>query len=399
MPKTSAWHSMFQRGESILKVYPFARLPGPALAAVKWFSITIAVVAVVSVLQLSTRRARAPAAATRAEPVRSLPLTLAGEGGRFSLGWDREAPAIQAGECGVLWIADGGIHRRVILDASQLRAGKLFYWSVNKDVSFEIKMSEGKNRSGETVCGNNATSLLQAAEGPARRKRRAERTPSRNRLNTVHMAQRRATEATSLAQNFTQEKELAATIPAPAEQPIPAPPMPVRVPADQPEAAAPAPPPQPPRRVTLAAGTLIQARMIEPLSTERNQAGDTFTAALDQPQVADGLVIAERGARLEGRVVQSERAGRVKALSELTIELTQLNTSDRQRLAIETETFAKHGETSKGEEAAKGGTVAAIGAGGVMGTRGKAVEIRPETKISFRLKNSITVTERQNAGR
>jgi hypothetical protein len=175
--------------------------------------------------------------------------------------------------------------------------------------------------------------------------------------------------------------------------------MPVRVPADQPEAAAPAPPPQPPRRVTLAAGTLIQARMIEPLSTERNQAGDAFTAALDQPQVADGLVIAERGARLEGRVVQSERAGRVKALSELTIELTQLNTSDRQRLAIETETFAKHGETSKGEEAAKGGTVAAIGAGGVMGTRGKAVEIRPETKISFRLKNSITVTERQNAGR
>ena len=423
MPKTSAWHSVFQRGESILKVYPFARLPEPALAAVKWFAITIAVVAVVPVLLLSTRKAPAPGAPTRAEPVPSIPLTLTREGGRLSLRWDREAPAIQAGQCAILWIADGAIHRRLILAASQLRAGKLFYWPVNKDVSFEIQMSAGSNRSGETVCGNDATALLEPAERPAGREQRAERTASRNRLNTVHMAQRRATEATSLAQNFTQKKEPAATIPAPAEQPIPATPAPVRVPANQPEAAAPGPPPQPPRSVTLAAGTLIQARTIEALSTERNQAGDSFIAALDQPQVADGLVIAERGARLEGRVVQSERAGRVKGLSELAIELTQLNTSDRQRLAIETETFAKHGETLKSEDAGKVGTVATIGAvigviagggkgagigaaaggaagaGGVMGTRAKAVEIRPETKISFRLKNSITVTERQNAGR
>jgi len=45
-----------------LRANPFARLPGPALAAVKWFSIAIAVVAVVPVLLLSTRKAPAPAA-------------------------------------------------------------------------------------------------------------------------------------------------------------------------------------------------------------------------------------------------------------------------------------------------------------------------------------------------
>jgi hypothetical protein len=228
--------SAFQRGESILKVYPFTRLSGLALAVVTSFSISISVVAVVSVLLLSTRKARAPAAATRAEPVRSLPLTLAAEGGRLTLGWDRGAPAIQAGECGVLWIADGAIRRRVILDATQLHSGKLFYWPVNKDVTFEIEVPEGKNRSGETVCGNSASSPpLQSAEGPTRRKQRAERTASRNRPNTVRMAQRQRIESrqsedvsgykntrikSSNPPAFTiaGESQLAATLPVPAVQ-------------------------------------------------------------------------------------------------------------------------------------------------------------------------------------
>jgi hypothetical protein len=185
--------SAFQQGESILKANPFARLSGLTLASVKWFSVAIAVVAVVSVLLLSTRKA--PAVATTSEPVRSVPLTLAGEGGRLTLGWDRGAPAIQAGDCGVLLIADGGIHRRVILDASQLRTGKLFYWTVNKDVSFEIKMSEGKSGSGEAVCENNATSLPQPAEPPAHQKQQAERTVPRSRPNIVHMAQRQSSKS------------------------------------------------------------------------------------------------------------------------------------------------------------------------------------------------------------
>jgi hypothetical protein len=163
---------------------------------VKWTAITIAVVAVVvPLLRLSTRRAPAPAAATRAEPVRSLPLTVTGDGGRLSLRWDREAPAIRAGQCGVLWISDGGIHRRVILDASQLRAGKLFYWSTNSDVSFQMQVSVGNDRSGETVCGNSAPSLLQSAEGPARREPRAERRAARNRPNTVYVAGRQSIES------------------------------------------------------------------------------------------------------------------------------------------------------------------------------------------------------------
>jgi hypothetical protein len=169
----------------------------------------------------------------------------------------------------------------------------------------------------------------------------------------------------------------------------------------------------------LTAGTLIPTRTVEGLSSDRNQAGDGFTATLDAPLVVNGLVIAERGAHLEGKVVQADKAGRVKGVSELSIELTQLTTSDGQHVPIETESFIKHGQTSKKEDAAKigggaalgaiigaiagGGTGAAIGTavggaagtGTVIGTRGKAVAIAPETRISFRLKSAVTLTERR----
>ena len=205
---------------------------------------------------------------------------------------------------------------------------------------------------------------------------------------------------------------------APAARPEPVTPEPT--PAVQPVPEPPAPPPPPaPRQVTLTAGTLIPARTVEGLSSDRNQAGDGFTATLDAPLVVNGLVIAERGAHLEGKVVQADKAGRVKGVSELSIELTQLTTSDGQHVPIDTESFVKHGQTSKKEDAAKigggaalgaiigaiagGGTGAAIGTavggaagtGAVIGTRGKAVAIAPETRISFRLKNTVTLTERR----
>ena len=230
-----------------------------------------------------------------------------------------------------------------------------------------------------------------------------------------HAVRSERPEPVQIAQNAPPSPPVVAETPAPVAPTVtPEPPAQVAPPA------APAPPPPPPQ-VTLAAGTLITVRTVEALSSERNQTGDTFTATLDQPLVADGFVIAERGARLEGRIVSAQRAGRVTGVADLSIELVQLKTSDGQRVAIETQTFVKHGETSKGQDAARIGTVAAIGAvigavagggkgaaigagaggaagaGTVMGTRGKAAVLPPETKISFRLRNSITLTERQPA--
>lgn len=172
--------------------------------------------------------------------------------------------------------------------------------------------------------------------------------------------------------------------------------------------------------VTLPAGTVLHVRLNQSLSSNENEDGDTFSGVLDEPLVANGFVIAERGSRVDGRVISSEKAGRVKGLSQLSIALFQLYTSDNQKIAISTDDFAKTGESSKKSDAAKvgigagvgaalgaifgGGKGAAIGAatgggagaGTVLLTRGKPAEISVETKIPFRLREDVRITENLN---
>ncbi len=178
------------------------------------------------------------------------------------------------------------------------------------------------------------------------------------------------------------------------------------------------PPPPKPNTVTIPSGTTVSIRLGETLNTERNQPGDSFTGALDRPLVIDGFAIAERGARAQGRIVELERSGKVRGVARLAIELTSIKTSDGQTIRIRTSAFNKEAEESKTSDAAKvgggaalgaiigaiagGGKGAAIGAGaggaagagGVMLTRGKPAELRVETQVSFRLSESVTVTER-----
>lgn len=195
-----------------------------------------------------------------------------------------------------------------------------------------------------------------------------------------------------------------------------------RGPQPTPEAQAnPAPltPPQP-HVVTLAAGTSIYIRLGETLSTEHSYPGDTFRATLEQPIVLDGFIIADRGSKVLGQIVNSERAGRVRGVSDLNLSLTEISTTDGQQVRITTDSFEKHGPSSKGADAAKiaggaalgaiigalggGGKGAAIGAGAggaagtgaVLATRGKAAVVAAETLMQFRLTNPVTITEKFN---
>jgi hypothetical protein len=216
--------------------------------------------------------------------------------------------------------------------------------------------------------------------------------------------------------------EVPKTEPAPvAELAPPPPPAPAAAPEPPPPPApAPAPEPEPrqPRSVTLTAGTLLTVRLSETLSSDRNQAGDTFQAVLDQPLVIDNLVIAEKGSRVTGRIRDIEEAGRVKGLSRMVLELTNLNTSDGQNILIRTEGFERKGPESKEEDVKKVGAGAAIGAiigaiagggkgaaigaaaggaagGGVVAaTRGKPAVLESETRISFRVDQPVTITEK-----
>jgi hypothetical protein len=210
--------------------------------------------------------------------------------------------------------------------------------------------------------------------------------------------------------------------PAPAPAPVIEAPKPepavVRQEPAAPPAPAPAPaPPQAPT-VTLSAGMLIPVRLLDGLSSERNAPGDTFLATLDHELVADGFVIAERGARVEGRVVSSSRGTRTKGGAALTVELTRLHTSDGQRVAIHTDAFDKQMEPDRRQDAEKiaggaiigaaigaiagGGKGAAVGAGAgggigagdVLLTR-KPAALPSETRLSFRLSAPVTLTEQR----
>jgi len=174
------------------------------------------------------------------------------------------------------------------------------------------------------------------------------------------------------------------------------------------------------KTVTIPAGTLLSVRVDEKLSSSTSQTGDSFRATLDGPLVVDGAVIAERGARIEGRVAEADRGGKVKGTASLALELVRLNTSDGQRVRLQTEGFTKAAEKSTKKDAMKvgigaglgaaigaiagGGKGAAIGAGvggaagtgAVMASRGEAAEIPAETRLTFRLREPITLTEKFN---
>lgn len=215
-----------------------------------------------------------------------------------------------------------------------------------------------------------------------------------------------------------------APVASPAPVARPAQPEPVAAPA-APEPAPAAPPvspaPEPPRQphsVTIPAGTLITVRLAETLTTERQQTGDVFLATLDQPLVADGFAIAERGAKVKGTVAESQQSGRVRGLALISLQLTSLHTSDGQEVRISTERFSKQADKSVGDDAKKvgigaalgaaigaiagGGKGAAIGAGvggaagagTVAATRGKPAELPVETRLTFRLAEPVTITER-----
>jgi hypothetical protein len=221
------------------------------------------------------------------------------------------------------------------------------------------------------------------------------------------------------AQNTPPPVQSAAPDPTPAPAPAPEPPPPA--PAQQQVVAAPEPPPPPPpRQITLTVGFLIPVRLIDGLTTERTNTGDTFTASLDNPLVVNGLVIAERGARAEGRVVASDKGGKVKGVAYLSIELTRVHLSDGQTISLVTDSFEKHAQQTHTTDAAKvgggaalgaiigaiagGGKGAAIGAGAgggigagdVLLTRGKPAVLPSETRITFRVSQPVTVTEKRS---
>jgi hypothetical protein len=173
------------------------------------------------------------------------------------------------------------------------------------------------------------------------------------------------------------------------------------------------PAPRQPHSVTIPAGALITIRLADTLSSSKNHAGDAFSATLDQPLVVDGFAVAERGAHIEGRVIDTGQSGK-----DLALQLIKLHTSDGQDVPLNTEKITREGSQDTGRQTgekvgggaligavigaiAGGGKGAAIGAGagGAAGggvaaaTHRKPAQRLVETRLTFRLAQPVTLTE------
>jgi hypothetical protein len=205
--------------------------------------------------------------------------------------------------------------------------------------------------------------------------------------------------------------------PPPPDQTGPLPPAPT------PQYQQPAPPPyvrtRPanlPDALTIPAGTVIQIRTTDWLSSEKSQTGDVFIATLVQPIVVDGWVVMRRNQNIIGHVTDAKKAPRGGGVSKLQLDLSQLTLVDGQLVPVQTTLLNASAGTSNGRAAAAvglttgtgaaigagfgGGPGAAIGAGagftagvlGVLFTRGKPTIVPPEDVLTFKLENPLTIS-------
>jgi hypothetical protein len=168
-----------------------------------------------------------------------------------------------------------------------------------------------------------------------------------------------------------------------------------------------------PRRVMLPAGTPIFVRTGQALHSNAMLPGQAFECYLDAPLFQNEMMIADRGARVEARVVESDAAGKISGQSRLALQLIRIATVDGKTLDVHTTTQSLSGGTSYGKDAARiatgaaigaligglanGGRGAAIGAGAGAGggaiwtlnTRGPQVVIPSETQLQFQLTTPV----------
>ena len=195
----------------------------------------------------------------------------------------------------------------------------------------------------------------------------------------------------------------------PQQQPAYAPPPPAAEPAY-----APPPAPAQPTTVRVPNGTALSIRLQDPLDSETANAGDPFRATLSAPIDLDGGIVVPSDADVTGRVVDVHSAGRFKGAAMLTLELTQLRFNGRS-YAIRTALWTKEiqgrgkntaekvgggaalgaviGALAGGGRGAAIGTVVGAGAGGTAQavTHGKQITLEPETLLTFRLDQPVTV--------
>ncbi len=171
-----------------------------------------------------------------------------------------------------------------------------------------------------------------------------------------------------------------------------------------------------PAQLHLRPGTFVSVRLDQPLASNRNHDDDTFSATLIRPVVVDGIVVAEPGQMMAGRVVEARNPRRSEGPARLAVALTYLTLVDGTQIPIESQLVSRTapgspdhnvgtilGTTAAGAAigaAADWGTGAAVGAAvglaagtvGVLLTHGRPSVLYPESVLTFRIQSQVLIS-------
>jgi hypothetical protein len=92
--------------------------------------------------------------------------------------------------------------------------------------------------------------------------------------------------------------------------------------------------------------------LTEELSTKKNRTGEVFRGTLAGPLKAKGIVVAEAGAPVLGRIVEARSARLFRGGSNLNLELTDVETTEGRLVKVKTTQWYETGSHSKVVKAA-----------------------------------------------
>ncbi len=170
--------------------------------------------------------------------------------------------------------------------------------------------------------------------------------------------------------------------------------------------------------VAIPEGTEFNIALEQTIASDKNQTGDTFEGSLAAPVSVDGKLVIPKGAAVRGHLVEAKESGRLKGVARLKLALDAVEVGgtsyDIQTTAV-TRTGGDHkkrntvmigggtaagavigGIAGGGKGALIGGVVGAgAGTAGAAATGKKDISLGPETPLSFKLTQALTVQVKQ----
>lgn len=174
-------------------------------------------------------------------------------------------------------------------------------------------------------------------------------------------------------------------------------------------------------RVLVPAGTTLVIRLVDGVDTGRTPIGATFEGTLARPLVVNGEEVAAIGSTVNGKVTHVVSSGRLSRPAELSMILTSLTPNGGEKTRIATHSVSMKGPSHKKRDVEmigggggagaligalaggkKGAAIgAAVGAGAGTGaaaaTGKKEIRLAPESKLTFKLSQPVTLSVSKKA--